>query len=156
MDDSAITHHQHPVGKAEDLGHLAADKEDGHPGVGQAADEGVQLAPRAHVNTSRRLVEQEHTAALEQPSCEDDLLLIPAREGANVSLRIRRPHIQAPDLAGCCLRLLGPPHERADGESTKGRQRDVVDDGLVEQERLALALLGAQADARAVVTAALG
>src|SRR5699024_2725420 len=97
---------------------------------------------------ARRLVEEEHPAAVEQPPTEEDLLLVAAREGARVALGVGRPQVEVVDLRARLAALGALVEEPRAGAARERRERDVPVDGLVEQEPLGLALLGAQADAR--------
>ena len=87
VDHSALAQDEHAVGQPEDLGDLAADQEDGHTVVGELADHCVELGPGSDVDPAGRLVEQEHVAALQQPTGEDDLLLVTAGQGADLAQR---------------------------------------------------------------------
>ena len=79
----ALAHHQHPVGQAEHLGHLAGHQDHRHARSRPAAGSGVDLAARPDVDAAGGFVEQQHVAALQQPAGQHHLLLVAARERAH-------------------------------------------------------------------------
>ena len=117
------------------------------PSSASRADEGVDLGAGADVDAAGGLVEQQHPAAAQQPAGQDDLLLVAAGQGAHRRGRPRRGARRG-------LGQLGRPRARsavaveeaAAGEAAEAGDGDVAGDRLVEQQGLALALLGGQAD----------
>ena len=61
--DAALADDEDAVGEPEHLGHLAGHEDDGDALVGEAPDEGVDLAARADVDAAGRLVEQQHAGS---------------------------------------------------------------------------------------------
>ena len=147
-DDRAVGDHQHAVGQAQDLRDLAGDHDHGDAAVGEGADQGVDLRPGADVDAAGRLVEEQHPAVAQQPAGQHDLLLVAAGQGAERSaVDVGRPDVQRLGLLAGRGPLGAAGEEAAAGEAAQAGDADVAVDGVVEQQRLALALLGRQADA---------
>ena len=129
------------------LGDLAGDHDDGDTAVGEVADQRVDLRPRPDVDTAGRLVEEQDLAVAEQPAGQDDLLLVAAGEGARDPGHVGRPDVERLGLRAGGGLLGAPGQEAAAGEAAQAGDGDVAVDGVVEQQRLALALLRREADA---------
>ncbi len=85
------------------------------PGLRQVADDSVELRLGRHVHAARRLVEQEHAAAAQEPAREHDLLLVSARQQAHDAIRIVGHGVQHAQLLARLLALL------ADADAAGGR-----------------------------------
>ena len=141
----AFAHHQHPVGQAEHLGHLAGHQDHRHAGVGQPADQAVDLGC-AH--RRRRRGSARRAAARRSPAAASG----PARPSAGCRRRACAP-------AGCgsggrtsscavtsaaAASSASPAEEAGPGEPAQRGQRDVAVHRLGQQQALALALLRGQ------------
>ena len=146
--DAPLANDEDAVDQAEDFLDLARHDDHRQASVGQRADQGVDLAARADVDAAGRLVEQQHPAVAQQPPGQHHLLLVAAGEGADRTRDTGRAYVERlrPLQRG---RALGRPvEEPGAGEPAEARHGDVLVDGLVEEEALALALLRRQPDAR--------
>ena len=76
----AAVEHEDAVGEADDLGQLGGPQQDDPAGVGELADEGVDLVLGADVDAPRRVVEQDDGRGHLQPLGQHDLLLVAARQ----------------------------------------------------------------------------
>jgi len=138
---------QDPVADAHQLGKVRGDDEDALPRRRQPPEELVDLETGADVDPARRLVEDEHLGAAEEPLGDHHLLLIASREVGNELVDRRRLDVQVVDQlpGGAPLRRIlkeagvGDPPQIGDGHV--GRARHCQD------EPLRLAVLGEQADA---------
>ena len=147
VEDAAVGDDEHAVGEAEHLLDLARHHDDRGAGVGEAADEGVDLGAGADVDAAGRLVEQQHPGAVHEPAGEHDLLLVAAGEGAGGAVGVGRPQLEGLDLLAGHRALAALVEHAAAREAGEGRERDVLEDRLLEEQALALALLGREPDA---------
>ena len=85
-DDPALAHHGDPVGEAEQLGHLGGDHQDGDAGGGELLDQAVDLELGADVDAAGRLVQDQDARLAGEPAGEHHLLLVAARELADLLL----------------------------------------------------------------------
>ena len=74
------------VGQAQNLGQLRGDHDDGLALLRQILEQRVNLILRAHVDAARRLVEDQDVSVTFQPLGHDDLLLVTAREAAQLDV----------------------------------------------------------------------
>ena len=74
----------HAVRHREQLVMIGRDQDDRLAGSGQPVDEAVDRDLGADVDALRRLVEDEEFRPGEQPAADDDLLLVAARESADL------------------------------------------------------------------------
>ena len=148
VDQAALAHDQHPVGQAEHLGDLAGDQQHADAAGGEVVDDLVELGPGADVHAAGGLVEQQQLGAAEQPAADDDLLLVAAGQRAHRRGR-RRGGRSSSESAVCVAAARSRPVsvKPTAGVAGEGGQRHVAVDRLVQQQRLALALLGRHAHA---------
>ena len=145
----ALADDEDPVGETEHLLDLAGHDDDGDAGVGQRRGRARRSRLRAPTSTPRVGSSSSSTRQLaQQPPGEHDLLLVAARQRADRAGRRRRGGRRGTAVSSAARRALRAAVEEADpGEPAQRRDRDVAVDRLVEQQPLALALLGAQPDA---------
>ena len=109
---------------------------------------GVDLGAGADVDAAGRLVEQQHLGAVDEPAGEQDLLLVAAGQGPGHAVGVGGTQLERLDLLAAHAALAALVEQRRSGEPREGREGHVLEDRLVEQQALALALLGREADAR--------
>src|SRR5579871_5860875 len=80
---TALVKDQHAIAHAQDFLQITGDHQDGSARAGELVHERVDLALGAHVDATRRFVENKHTGLAGQPFAEDHLLLVAAAEQAN-------------------------------------------------------------------------
>jgi len=85
----------------------AAELDEGDAGVGELADQVVDLRAGADINTAGGLVQQQHLARPQQPTGQHDLLLVAARERADDAIGCIGAHVDRPGclVSGATLRL---------------------------------------------------
>src|SRR5215218_1308276 len=147
VDDVALTHHEHAVTEAEELGQLAGDHDDSDPVGRQLGDHPVDLRAGADVDASGRFVQQQDPAGAQQPAGQDRLLLVAAGELARRPLGRVGPGLERPEVAGGFLSLAGAIGERPAPESGQVGDRCVADHAPVQPQPLGLALLGREPEA---------
>ena len=102
--DAALMHDQDAIADADHLFHVAGNHQHGDAGVGEGADQAVDLALGADIDAARRLVEQHDIRRHRQPFGKHDLLLVAARQGAGHARDRWRPDVEPPGLLlGRCL-----------------------------------------------------
>ena len=146
VDDASLTDDQHAVGEPEHLLDLAGHDHDGDAGVGERADQArrSRCGPRRRRRASARRAAAPGTRAAASA---------PAPPSAGCRPTACGPRGPPPRVARRATRQLLASRrsarlvEQAEaGEAAQRRHRDVAVDRLVEQQALALALLGAQPD----------
>src|SRR4051812_13709775 len=70
--------HEHSVGEAENFFQIARCEQDRYAVSSQLVDELINLLLCAHINSTRRLIEQKNLGRKGQPLSKDDFLLIAA------------------------------------------------------------------------------
>src|SRR5699024_9832406 len=123
------------------------DDDDSDSASRKLVDQGVDLGARADVDAAGRLVEQEDPAVAHEPTGQHDLLLVAARERADLARDVLGADLARLDLLLGHLLLRGCGEEPAAREAGEAREADVAEDRVAEQESLALALLGGEPDA---------
>ncbi|ADI10120.1 hypothetical protein SBI_07000 [Streptomyces bingchenggensis BCW-1] len=144
--DPALCHDQDPVAHAQHLGEVAGDHQHRVPGGGEFVDELVDLDLGAHVDSAGGLVEDEHLAVGQQPLADDDLLLIAAGQGAYALVETSHADRQLLGDPGRRAALPGPVDEPGAGGGAQRDQAQVLLDGGVQDQALALAVLGDEPD----------
>ena len=86
-----------PVRHAEHLGQLRRDHQNPDSLRRQFIHDAVDLALRAHIDTARRLIQNQQFQRRFQPFADDDFLLIAARQVSYLLLDRRRPNPQTID-----------------------------------------------------------
>src|SRR6185437_4917333 len=135
------------VGEPGDFFGIRGDQQDTEPLVGQLAYLPIDFLAGADIDAARRLFEDQQLQLAEQPARKTDLLLVAARQGADLLLGPAGPDGQAADpLADRRLFLAlvddhAPGEERQVGEGHVFAQRQHRDDAF------AFALGGDEADA---------
>ena len=117
------------------------------PDLARSRDDPVELGLGGHVDAAGRLVEQQHAALAQQPAGEHDLLLVAAREQAHDAVGVVGHGVQRAQLLARLLALLADVEQRV-GEPAEGGEAHVLRRAPVEHERLGLAVLGREAEAR--------
>jgi hypothetical protein len=145
--DGAAREHRDAVAHADDLGQLARNHHDGLALLCELAHEPVDLGLRAHVDTARGLVEDQHLAVVAEPARNHHLLLVSARQRGHAALDARRLHADALGQFAGRLLLRPLPHEPRTAMLAEVVHRDVEADREVGDQPLDLAALGQQADA---------
>src|SRR5262252_2104061 len=140
--DAALVHHRDAVAHADHLFHVGRDHQDRDAGVGQRAQQAVDLALAADVDAAGRLVEDDHPGFHRQPLGQRHLLLVATRQHARGGAHRRRAEAQAVFLALCVAQLRRHADQHRARIRAQVGQRDVVRDREVEQESAALAVLG--------------
>src|SRR5262245_47000 len=78
--EPAAIEHDDALAKADELGKLGGAEQDDAARRRDLADQAIDLALRAHIDASGRIVQQEHPRADLEPFADDDLLLVSAGE----------------------------------------------------------------------------
>ena len=91
------------------LRELGRDHHDAEPRGGQLADHAVDLGLGADVDAARRLVEQQHPAAAQQPAREHDLLLVAAGQLAHDPVAVVGHGVQRAQLLAARRARSAPP-----------------------------------------------
>src|SRR5947209_2740583 len=128
----AAPHDEDAVGHAQKFRQIRRDHDDGRTAFGQLVHGAINLCARRHVNTARRLVEQEDARVREEPAPEEHLLLVAAAQAPDSLLRVRRPDVQALDVVtrrGALTPTTEPPSL---DQHTHVGERQVLRQGLVE------------------------
>ena len=138
----SVVDDEHIVGEAEDFLDLAGDDDDGGAGVGQAPDERVDFGACANVHTTRWFVQQQDRRSMDQPAGQQDFLLVAAGERPGGPFGICGAQFQGVDLLPRRAAFGGLVKQALAREPLEGGQRDVLVDGLVQDQALALAFFG--------------
>src|SRR6478672_3012707 len=77
----ALLEHEHPVHQLDQLVDLGREHHDGDPLGRELREQVVDVALRAEVDAAGRVVEQQDAWLGCEPAGDDDLLLVPSREG---------------------------------------------------------------------------
>ena len=147
--ERAVAHHEDPVGHADQLGHLGRDHQDRDALAREPAHQVVDAGLRADVDAARRLVEDQHARLGRQPLGEHDLLLVAAREEADLLLERARRAARPSCASSWTDTVFAQPRGAGVPPSDAQRQQRVVADRLREREPLELAVLGDEAHAGA-------
>jgi hypothetical protein len=143
--DAAAVHDEDAVGEAQDFLQLAGYEHDGGAAGSQASDQLVDFGLGADVNATRGFVHQEDGSAGEEPSGEDDFLLVAAAERGRGLIEACRADAQ---LAGDGFGL-GSFFGGANEEAAMRREDHVPDQGRAEDEAFSLAIVGDEGHAEA-------
>src|SRR5687768_12448161 len=84
--ETAPEHDGDPIREVEDLVELGGYEQDSHAGVARGDDALVDELDAADVEPPRRLVKDEQAEVASELPRDDDLLLVPAREGVGRAL----------------------------------------------------------------------
>ena len=117
------------------------------PGLGEVADDPVDLGLRRDVDAARRLVEQQHAALVQQPAREHDLLLVAAREQPDDAVGVVGHGVQRPELLARARRAPSRTSSSPREKRPRSAMRHVLRLAPVEDERLRLAVLGSEPEA---------
>ena len=142
--DLAVLHDQDAVAHTDELHDLLGDDEDRLVLVAHLGQQLVDVGLDADVDTTGRGVEQQDVGLLAQPAGQNDLLLVTAGQRRDVL-------VDADHLGGHDVRvLLGERLEvlllQDEAHVAHRGQRDVVLDGVVDEQRLVVAVLGGVGD----------
>jgi hypothetical protein len=137
------------VGEAEELLVLGGDQQDADPLRGERADQLVDRPLRTDVDAARRLIGDEHPRRVEEPLCEEHLLLVAAGERADGSAGAACPNVQAADEVARSPALGSTRRHPRRRDLAEMRQCDVLDDRAEHQQPLLLAILREHHDAAA-------
>src|SRR5208337_226830 len=88
----ALAHDHDSIRHSQELGHLGGDHHHALPSLRQVRDDRIDFVLRPDVDASRRLVQDQDVGLRQEPSREDDLLLVPARETLDAGKGRRRLH----------------------------------------------------------------
>jgi hypothetical protein len=98
--DAPFAHHDDAIGHAQHFGQLRRHHHDRAAALREPVDHVVDLVLRAHVDAARRLVEDHDLqVGLREPARQDRLLLIAARQEADLLPAVRRLDLQPLDEA---------------------------------------------------------
>src|SRR5918992_1504928 len=127
-DDPAAGHDEDPVGQLLGLAGLRGQVEDGRPVAGQPPHQPEHLLLGADVDAPGRVVEHQHPRPRAEPSRQDQLLLVAARQ------RLGRPVEGGPDVqlvgeAPGQLPLLAGGEQGAPSQAGQRGQGDVLGQG---------------------------
>src|SRR5205823_13192484 len=112
----------------------------------EARDLLINLLLRADVDAAGGLIEKQDFRIREQPFCEDDFLLISTRERPDNREDRSRFDVQLfhGTLARCRLRV--DVRDERSRESFERRERQIRDNGLIDQKAEALSIFGDESD----------
>ena len=134
--DLATEDHDRPVADELDLLQLGRVEEDGRAGRRQVAQEDVDLALRADVDPARRVEAEHRPDAAGDPAGDRDLLLVAARQPADLARRrARRSAASRPRRRPSSLLAAGRSSPSCRMRA-RDRQRDVLAHRALHQQRL--------------------
>ena len=113
---------------------------------GKFLKEGVDLVLSADVNASSRFIEDQNVGVAHEPLRDDDLLLVAARKGTELSFDTRGTGAELSDVLSSDLRDLPAVDDAASCKAVHCGECGVEGDRLVEEEAVLLAVLGEVAD----------
>ena len=145
--DPSLAHHQQAVAEADQLGELRGHHDDAHPVAREVAQDAVDLGLRADVDAAGRLVEEDHPRAHREHLGDRHLLLVAARKRGDRIVDAAALEAEAvaqrDGLRGLPFRVDHAPG----GDLFQIERRDVGGDGEVDEDAVALAVLGEVDDA---------
>jgi len=141
-----LPHDEHAVGQPDDFGQFGRDDDDGFAFGGQLLDQAVNLCLGAYVDSPGRLIEEEDLRTRRDPAGDDRLLLVAAAEQADRPVELKRTQVDARQNRRGDTPEFPAPDDPTRGEASHRGKRDVVDDGALRNDPVALALLRYEAD----------
>ena len=148
--DRPAGHHDRAVGDLHDLLVVGRDHEDAHAVGGELPDRAIDLRTGADVDTARRLDEDENPRAGLEPSAEEHLLLVAARERPDRLVRVVAG-ANAEDVVPAPIRVgLHPGGEKLAGARETGPRRrgQILRHGADHERAVVLSVGREEADAR--------
>src|SRR5205823_2319311 len=147
--DAPLTHDENPVRHPKDLRKLARNHQDRYALPHQPAHQRVDFRLRAHVDATRRFVQDENARAGSEPLGDDNLLLIAAREALHFLLDAGGAHAELVHQAASQRPFPTKIEEAQAGDSRQAGQRLVLADRHAHYQALQLAVLGDKAETEA-------
>jgi hypothetical protein len=139
--DRAVVHDEDAIGQEQDLFEVAGGEQHGASRRRSGAHGFVDVVARAHVDAARGLIEQEHARLDRQPSSEDRLLLVAAREHLHAPRGIGRTQPQPRDHAVDEVPFAPVVDESRARAARQPRHRHVRPDGVEREEPVSRAIL---------------
>jgi hypothetical protein len=126
----------HPIAEALELECVRRDHEHRCAGLGNPAEDAVDLDTRARIDSLSGLVREHERGLGEQRAGEHDLLLVPSRQSGDLRVEARRSNPQRLPLALDRGDLGAAAENAVPGVVRKRRKRCVLADGHPHQEAL--------------------
>src|SRR6476469_6855520 len=132
----ALLEHEHPVHQLDQLVDLGREHHDGDPLGRELREQVVDVELRAEVDAAGRVVDQQDGWLGGESAGDDDLLLVPAREGHDPVAGASELDAKPVDVPGQTPLAGRRSEEAGDGVARDRRQREVLADGKYAEDGL--------------------
>ena len=140
----AVVQGEHPVRQRQHLVEVAAVHEHREPGVARGTQCLMHCRRRAKVEPTRGVLHDERARRVVERAREHELLLVAAGERAGASVRTRGTHVAFAEERGRARGQCVPRH--ATTARARVAQRQVLRERRIEQQRVAVPVLGHEGD----------